>query len=92
MVRLRIRDTGPGFTPEQQARALEPFYTTKPPGKGTGLGLAIVYGTLRAFGGRITLGNGPAGGAELVLQLDIATSDHDAARPQHQYIGDGSTA
>ena len=34
--------TGAGMTPEVLAKAMEPFYTTKPLGKGTGLGLAMV--------------------------------------------------
>ena len=38
---IRVRDTGPGMTPELLARVLEPFFTTKPVGKGTGLGLPM---------------------------------------------------
>ena len=38
---IEIQDTGPGMPPEVQARAFEPFYTTKDVGKGTGLGLDI---------------------------------------------------
>jgi signal transduction histidine kinase len=38
---VEIGDTGPGMPPEVQARAFEPFYTTKELGKGTGLGLDI---------------------------------------------------
>ena len=42
-VRIRIRDNGPGMTPETQAKLFDPFFTTKPVGKGTGLGLSISY-------------------------------------------------
>jgi signal transduction histidine kinase len=38
---VEIADTGPGMTPDVQARAFQPFYTTKEVGKGTGLGLDI---------------------------------------------------
>jgi signal transduction histidine kinase len=40
-VAVEISDTGPGMDPGVQARAFEPFYTTKDVGKGTGLGLDI---------------------------------------------------
>jgi signal transduction histidine kinase len=38
---VEIADTGPGMPAEVQARAFEPFYTTKDVGKGAGLGLDI---------------------------------------------------
>jgi signal transduction histidine kinase len=36
-----VTDEGEGITETDAARAIEPFYTTKPRGQGTGLGLAI---------------------------------------------------
>jgi len=41
-VRLTVRDTGTGMSPEVQERPFEPVFTTKAQGKGTGLRLAIV--------------------------------------------------
>ena len=38
---VEVADSGPGMPPEVQARAFDPFYTTKDVGKGTGLGLDI---------------------------------------------------
>ncbi|HTN79215.1 MAG TPA: ATP-binding protein, partial [Acidimicrobiales bacterium] len=40
-VLVEVADTGPGMPLETQARAFDPFYTTKDVGKGTGLGLDI---------------------------------------------------
>jgi PAS domain S-box-containing protein len=41
-VEVVVEDTGSGMAPEVLARAMEPFFTTKGPGKGTGAG--PVYG------------------------------------------------
>jgi two-component system cell cycle sensor histidine kinase/response regulator CckA len=52
-LRISVSDTGSGMTPEVIAKALDPFFTTKPAGAGTGLGLASVYGILRKVGGHL---------------------------------------
>lgn len=40
-ISVKIRDNGPGISPEVQSRVFEEFFTTKPVGQGTGLGLSI---------------------------------------------------
>jgi two-component system cell cycle sensor histidine kinase/response regulator CckA len=52
-IQLTISDTGCGMTQEIQAKAFDPFYTTK--GKGRGLGLAAVQGIVRAHRGTINV-------------------------------------
>ena len=54
-IRLSIADTGEGMTAETRARAMEPFFSTKPVGQGTGLGLSMVYGFIKQSGGHIAI-------------------------------------
>ncbi|MES3004107.1 MAG: response regulator [Pseudomonadota bacterium] len=49
---VKVRDTGPGMSPDLQRRLFEPFRTSK--SGGTGLGLAYCRRVMGAFGGEIT--------------------------------------
>ncbi len=69
MVRVTVRDNGPGIPAEHLLRIFDPFFTTKPVGKGTGLGLSISYGIVEQHGGHLSARNADGGGAEFVLEL-----------------------
>jgi len=69
---LVVADDGDGMPPEVARRALEPFFTTKPPGEGTGLGLAMVRGTVDACGGAVVIDSTPGIGTEVRLCLPRA--------------------
>ena len=68
-VEMSVTDTGQGMPAEVLARAMEPFYTTKPVGQGTGLGLARVYGTVKAHGGTVELQSEPGRGTSVRILL-----------------------
>ena len=67
VLRIAVRDNGPGLNREQRQRIFDSFYTTKT--KGTGLGMAIVKRIVEAHGGQIGLGENHGPGAEIVLTL-----------------------
>ncbi len=69
---LTVRDSGEGMSPEVLAKALEPFFTTKPAGKGTGLGLAMVYGTMKAHDGSMELLSEVGKGTEISLRFPVS--------------------
>ena len=66
---IRVSDTGHGMPAHVQHRALEPFFTTKPPGEGTGLGLAIVDRFVRQSGGSVRFADATPCGVTVELWL-----------------------
>ena len=66
---LKVSDTGTGMDAATLARATEPFFTTKDPGKGTGLGLAMMQGVVAQSGGATRLRSTPGVGTEVEVWL-----------------------
>jgi signal transduction histidine kinase len=70
-IRFYVRDTGPGFDPEQQARAFERFEAAKvgDSPRGTGLGLALVRSIVQLHGGWVSLRSKKGEGTEVTIHL-----------------------
>ena len=68
-VRLTVRDTGVGISPEIIDRIFDPFFTTKGVGEGTGLGLSVVYGIVKERGGAVAVESKPGEGATFCIYL-----------------------
>lgn len=78
-VRITLKDTGHGMSPEVQKRIFEPFFTTKPAGKGTGLGLSVSFGIIRDHKGKISLESKVNEGTSFFIDLPRAGSAVAAA-------------
>jgi PAS domain S-box-containing protein len=69
---LSVIDAGEGMDEGTLARAMDPFFTTKEPGKGTGLGLPMVHGLAQQSGGRLFLKSRKGEGTTAELWLPTA--------------------
>jgi signal transduction histidine kinase len=70
-----VRDTGPGIPDEFKEKLFERFAQIEGQRgrrRGTGLGLAFCRMAVEAHGGRIWVGDNPAGGAVVAFTLPIA--------------------
>ena len=80
-VMFSVADTGTGMRPEILAHVLEPFFTTKGPGKGSGLGLSMVYGFVKQSGGHLGIDSQEGRGTRVKLYLPVAAASSSEEPP-----------
>jgi signal transduction histidine kinase len=83
--RITFADTGPGVPPQVRSRVLDPFFTTKEPGKGTGMGLAVSQSIMRDHGGELSFDSGPEG-ARFFVTIPVAPADASAQTSNAQSV------
>ena len=71
---IRVTDTGPGMSPEEQAHIFTPFYrgrtSTRFP-QGMGLGLTIARDLVTAHGGRLDVESSPGSGSCFTIWMPL---------------------
>ncbi|WP_010142180.1 hybrid sensor histidine kinase/response regulator [Oceanicola sp. S124] len=78
---ITVADDGPGMPPEVLARALEPFFTTKPGRAGNGLGLSMVHSFATGAEGDMRIDSSPGKGTVIHIVLPRGKSS-DAQQAQ----------
>jgi hypothetical protein len=71
---LRVTDDGYGMDDLTRGQAINPFFTTKPPGEGTGLGLSVAYAVARSLDGDLRLTSEQGSGTTVELLLPATQS------------------
>ena len=69
LVKLWVRDTGPGIPAEVLPKIFQPYFTTKGPRQGTGLGLNIVQRLIKEGKGALHVHTRPGEGTTFTIYL-----------------------
>ncbi|MCX5792901.1 MAG: ATP-binding protein [Elusimicrobia bacterium] len=68
-IKIAVRDSGAGITPEVLERLFEPLFSTRKKRQGAGLGLSMVYGLVKQHNGWVEVKSEPGQGSEFSLYL-----------------------
>jgi len=72
---LRVTDNGSGISKDNLSKIMNPFYTTKAPGKGTGLGLYIVHQIAQRHGARVSIESQVGQGTTIEMTFPLLTKN-----------------
>jgi len=71
VVKITVKDNGPGINKNIVDKIFQPFFTTKPTGQGTGLGLSLSYDIMKAHGGEIKVQSKENEGSEFIITIPL---------------------
>lgn len=71
-VKISVRDSGGGISPENLERLFEPLFSANKKGAGAGFGLAAVYGVVKQHNGWVEVKSEPGRGSEFSIFLPAA--------------------
>ena len=73
IIKISVKDDGPGIPRKNMAKLFDPFFTTKKVGQGTGLGLSVCHGIIAEHEGRIYAESKLHRGATFIVELPVVT-------------------
>ena len=82
---MRVSDSGPGISPEEQEHIFEPFYRGDQGRRikqGMGLGLSIARDLALAHGGRLEVESQPGGGSSFTVWIPVI-AEKDTPQDRH---------
>ena len=68
-VKIMVRDTGVGISPQNLKLVFDPFFSTKKKAKGMGLGLSVSFSIAKAHGGNLSVESKSGVGSTFILTL-----------------------
>jgi signal transduction histidine kinase/ActR/RegA family two-component response regulator len=80
-VEICVEDTGQGIAADVLNRVFEPFFSTKSRTERSGLGLSMAYGTVKEYGGAITIDSVVGRGTQVSVVLPSLPAKHQSKRP-----------
>ncbi len=80
-VEICVEDTGQGIAPDVLPRVFEPFFSTKSSTERSGLGLSMAYGTVKEYGGAITIDSAVGRGTRISVFLPSLPSKSKSQHP-----------
>lgn len=90
---LSVQDEAGGMSEVVRQRALEPFFSTRPPDRAAGMGLPLVYGIVRAHKGSLDIQSEKGKGTTVTLRFPVEPRPKaDEARAAQMALDEASLA